>query len=132
MTQIQQAVVQWLIQQTGVATVAGASPVQTYPLLSVEVEQVGATLMDGGQQVERQYQVTITAAIDRDREKSQEFLSQLEPLLQGGIPMENRVLHPVEITAQGDQLSFALGLCQVVPQLDGGSTDFMKVLHLNV
>ena len=132
MTQIQQAIVQWLTKQTGIATVAGASPVQTYPLLSVDVEQASALLMDGGQQVERQYQVTITAATDRDREMSAEFLTQLEALLQGGIPMENRVLHPVEITVQGDKLSFTLGLCQVVPQLDGGSTEFMKVLHLNV
>lgn len=132
MTQIQQTIAQWLAGQLGVAAVAGNSPVQTYPLLAVTVEQVGATLVDGGRQVERQYTVTITAAADRDREGSDGLLTQLEALLQGGIPMGDRVLHPMEISTQGDKLCFTLVLCQVVPRSSGADVDYMKVLHMDV
>ena len=41
MIQIQQAVAQWLGQKTGVRAVAGRAPVQTYPLITVEVELEG-------------------------------------------------------------------------------------------
>ena len=62
MIQIQQAVADWLGQKTGVRAVAGRSPVQSYPLFTVEAELSGVTALDGGRQCEERFSVTVTAA----------------------------------------------------------------------
>ncbi len=135
MTQIRQAVAQWLAGQTGVPAVEGRSPVQEYPLLTVEAEQTGSTLVDGGRQVERRYTVTVTAAAGRDREDSAALLSGLVPALLGGIPMDDRVLHPMEVSTEGDRLAFTLCLCQALPQREDGQQDgpgLMEHLHFTI
>ena len=133
MTQIQQAVAQWLGRQTGVKALAGRSPVQQYPMLTVEAELEGTTPMDGGRQCEERFSVTITAATDRDRDNSREMLSALALALPGGIPMDDRVLHPEEISTKGDTLQFFITLCRVRPlsnQQD--APQVMETLHFDV
>lgn len=135
MTEIQQAVTAWLAQQTGVRTVAGRSPVREYPLLSVEVEQAGVTLVDGGRQAERRYTVTVSAAADRDREGNGALLTNLVPVLLRGIPMEGRVLHPLEVSTDGERLTFTLCLCQLIPLPEdgqGGEPGYMEHLHFTI
>lgn len=132
MIQIQQAVAQWLGQKTGVRAVAGRAPVQTYPLITVEVELEGATPVDGGRQCEERFSVTVTAAADRDRDQSRQMLAGLARALPGGIPMDDRVLHPQDISTQGDTLRFSLALCRVCPAAGEETERFMETLHLDV
>lgn len=135
MTEIQQAVTAWLAQQTGVRTVAGRSPVREYPMLAVEVEQAGITLVDGGRQAERRYTVSVSAAADRDREGSSALLTDLVPILLRGIPMDGRVLHPLEVSTEEDRLTFALCLCQLIPLSEDGQSGepgYMEHLHFTI
>lgn len=115
MIQIQQAVAHWLGQKTGVRAVAGRSPVQEYPLFTVEAELDGVTPVDGGRQCEERFSVTVTAAADRDREESRAFLAPLARALPAGIPMDDRVLHPQDVSTKGDALCFSLTLCRRCP-----------------
>ena len=132
MIQIQQAVAQWLGSQTGVKAVAGRSPVQDYPLLTVEAELEGATPLDGGRQCEERFSVTVTAATDRDRDNSREMLSALALALPGGIPMDDRVLHPEAVSTDGDTLRFSLALCRVRPAAGEEQARLMEQLHFDV
>lgn len=115
MIQIQQAVAHWLGQKTGVRAVAGRSPVQDYPLFTVEAELTGVTPVDGGRQCEARFSVTVTAAADRDREESRALLAPLALALPAGIPMDDRVLHPQDVSTKGDALCFSLTLCRRCP-----------------
>lgn len=133
MTDIQQAVARWLEARTGIRAVAGASPVQTYPLFTVEAELEGVTPVDGGRQCEERFAVTVTAAFDRDRDQSRRLLAGLVPVLPGGIPMDDRVLHPREVSTQGDTLRFSLTLCRVCPPSEGEeAAGVMERLHFDV
>lgn len=133
MVHIQQAVAQWLGQKTGVKAVAGQSPVQTYPLLTVEADLESATPVDGGRQCEERFAVTVTAAADRDRDRSREILAGLALALPAGIPMDDRVLHPQDVSTQGDTLRFSLTLCRVRPVSgEEEAAGFMETLHFNV
>lgn len=133
MTDIQQAVADWLGQKTGMRAVAGRAPAQAYPLLTVEAELEGSTPVDGGRQSEERFAVTITAAVDRDRAQSRALLALLARILPGGIPMDDRVLHPEAVSTQGDVLRFSLVLCRVCPASGGAdAAQLMETLHLNV
>lgn len=133
MIQIQQAVAQWLTQQTGIKAVAGRAPVQDYPLFAVEAELKSATPLDGGRQCEECFSVTVTAASDRDRDSSREILADLALALPGGIPMDDRVLRPEDVSTKGDTLQFFITLCRVRPlsnQQD--APQIMETLHFDV
>ena len=133
MIQIQQAVAQWMGQKAGVKAVAGRSPVQDYPLITVEVELESATPVDGGKQCEERFSVTVTAAADRDRDQSRQRLANLARALPGGIPMDDRVLHPEMVSTKGDALRFSLALCRVCPTAgEGEGTAPMEQLHFHV
>ena len=93
----------------------GALPVQSYPLFTVEAELSGVTALDGGRQCEERFSVTVTAASDRDRDNSREQLAALALVLPGGIPMDDRVLHPEDISTKGDTLQFLLPCAGCVP-----------------
>ena len=103
MKHIQEAVRGWLELATGVKTVSDRTRAQgEYPLLAVSVREDGTVLMDGGRQAEHTYQVTVTAAADREREGNVSLLSQIVPVLLRGIPMEL----PTEGPAQPRQSGF--------------------------
>ena len=133
MIQIQQAVADWLGQKTGVRAVAGRSPVQSYPLFTVEAELSGVTALDGGRQCEERFSVTVTAASDRDRDNSREKLAALALVLPGGIPMDDRVLHPEDISTKVDTLQFFITLCRVRPLSNQQEApQIMETLHFDV
>ena len=109
-----------------------------YPLLAVSVREEGTVLVDGGRQAEHIYRVTVTAASDRHREGATALLSGLVPALLRGVPMEaegaGRVLHPLNLRTEGDQLTFDVELCVPLPETgkSGGETGTMRTLTLGI
>ena len=109
-----------------------------YPLLAVSVREDGTVLVDGGRQAEHTYRVTVTAASDRHREGATALLSGLVPALLRGVPMETegteRVLHPLNIRTEGDQLTFDVELCVPLPETakPGGEIGIMRTLNFGL
>jgi len=140
MKNIQAAVAAHLEGETGVKTVCGRSNVRgEYPLLAVSAEEQGTVLLAGGRLAEHAYEVTVTAAADRERTGNPALLSGLVPLLLGGIPMEQngerRVLHPLNIRVEEDRVCFSLEVCAAVESpFAAGETpaEAMKTLHFGV
>lgn len=132
MKDVEEAVRTYLQRAAGVSAVVRLTRCQgAYPLLAVSAREEGITLVDGGRQAEHRYRVTVTAAADREREKNGALLSSLPPLLLRGVPMGRRVLHPLDIQTQGEQLTFALEVCLPLPEEPGGGTaaEPMAALH---
>lgn len=140
MKHIQEAVRSWLELVSGVRTVADRTRARgEYPLLAVSVREDGTVLIDGGRQAEHTFQVTVTAASDREREGNMNLLSGLVPVLLRGIPMEldgeARILHPLGIATEGEDLTFSLVLCVPIPPLPKpGDTEpgIMERLHFEL
>ena len=140
MKHIQEAVRAYLEEAAGIRAVADRTRVRgEYPLLAIGVQEKDSLLLSGGKLAEHTYQVTVTAAGDRERNGSTALLSGLTAPLLRGIPMEQdgemRMLHPLHITAEGDTLSFSLEVCVPVPPLSHSApeaTDTMETLHLGV
>ena len=138
MKHIQEAVRACLQAGSGIHTVcAPARHTGEYPLLAVEIAQEGTVLLAGGTQAEQHYALTVTAAPDRMRQEEPTLLGGLVPLLLRGVPMkqngETRVLHPLDIRTEGDELRFTVQLCVPVPPAEGGqeSAPAMERLHFN-
>lgn len=132
MQDIQAAIAAYLQECTGIPAVAEKSRCRQYPLLAVEVRETGVTLLAGGAQAEHQYAVTVTAASDREREGTTALLSGLLAPLLRGIPLGQRVLHPLNLTAEGDKMTFSLVLCRLLPQSEQQPTDWMKTVHVAI
>ena len=139
MKAIQDSVAAYLQACTGVRTVADRTRARgEYPLLAVSVREEGTVLVDGGRQAEHTYRVTVTAASDRHREGATALLSGLVPALLRGVPMETegaeRVLHPLNIRTEGDQLTFEVELCVPLPETakSGGEIGTMRTLKLGI
>ena len=152
MKAIQDAVTAYLQEQTGVRTVADRTRVQgEYPMLAVAVRENGTVLVSGGTQAEHTYRVTVTAASDRNRDGNTALLASLVPLLLRGVPMEanmggsdgsegyascgKRVLHPLDIRTEGEELTFSLELCVALPQPEKPGMEppgIMTTLNLGV
>ena len=120
------------------AVAEGTRAAGVYPLLAVSVREEGTVLVDGGRQAEHTYRVTVTAASDRHREGATALLSGLVPALLRGVPLETegaeRVLHPLNIRTEGDQLSFDVELCVPLPETgrSGGKIGTMRTLKLGL
>ena len=120
------------------AVAEGTRAAGVYPLLAVSVREEGTVLVDGGRQVEHTYRVTVTAASDRHREGATALLSGLVPALLRGVPMEaegaGRVLHPLNLRTEGDQLTFDVELCVPLPETakPGGEPGVMGTLKLGI
>lgn len=136
MKAIQDAVTAYLQKATGVRTVADRTRVAgEYPLLAVAVREDGTVLVDGGRQAEHTYRVTVTAASDRNRDGNTALLASLTPHLLRGVPMGDRVLHPLEVKTEGEELTFSLELCVPLPEPEKPGTEppgVMENLHLGV
>ena len=136
MKAIQDAVTAYLQKATGVRTVADRTRVTgEYPLLAVAVREDGTVLVDGGRQAEHTYRVSVTAASDRNRDGNTALLSSLAPCLLRGVPMGDRVLHPLEVKTEGEELTFSLELCVPLPEPEKpgmGPPGIMQTLHLGV
>ena len=105
MKEIQTAVAAYLEQETGVRTVCDRTTVRgEYPLLAVAAAEKKTVLLAGGRQAEHTFEVTVTAASDRERGGNTALLAGLTPVLLRGIPMERfgeqRVLHPLSTQAR--------------------------------
>lgn len=120
------------------AVAEGTRAAGVYPLLAVSVREEGTVLVDGGRQAEHTYRVTVTAASDRHREGATALLSGLVPALLRGVPMETegaeRVLHPLNIRTEGDQLTFEVELCVPLPETakSGGEPGVMGTLNFGL
>ena len=136
MKAIQDAVTAYLQRSTGVRAVADRTRVAgEYPLLAVAVREDGTVLVDGGRQAEHTYRVTVTAADHRNRDGNTALLSSLAPALLRGVPMGDRVLHPLDVKTEGEELTFSLELCVPVPPDESAgeaATETMGTLHLGV
>lgn len=73
------------------------------------------------------------------REDGTVLLAGLVPLLLAGVPMERdgcrRVLHPLDIRTEGEELSFSLELCVPLPRAGGPEETepgLMKTLHVEL
>ena len=136
MKAIQDAVRLYLERATGVRAVADRTRVAgEYPLLAVAVREDGTVLVDGGRQAEHTYRVTVTAASDRDRDGNTALLAALVPVLLRGVPMGDRVLHPLDVKTEGEELTFSLELCVPVPpdESAGEAADaYMETLNFGV
>ena len=136
MKAIQDAVTAYLQKATGVRTVADRTRAAgEYPLLAVAVREDGTVLVDGGRQAEHTYRVTVTAASDRNRDGNTALLSSLAPQLLRGVPMEDRVLHPLDVKTEGEELTFSLELCVPLPEPEKPGMEppgVMENLHLGV
>ena len=136
MKAIQDAVTAYLQKATGVRTVADRTRVAgEYPLLAVAVREDGTVLVDGGRQAEHTYRVTVTACSDRNRDGNTALLASLVPYLLRGVPMGDRVLHPLDVKTEGEELTFSLELCVPVPpdESAGEAADaYMGTLNLGV
>lgn len=138
MKHIQEAVRAYLQAASGIHTVcAPARHSGEYPLLAVDIREEGTVLLSGGTQAEQHYALTVTAAPDRMRQEEPALLGGLTTLLLRGVPMkqgtEPRVLHPLDIRTEGDELRFAVQLCVPVPPAEGGQepAPAMERLHFN-
>ena len=136
MKAIQDAVRLYLQKATGIRTVADKTRVAgEYPLLAVAVREDGTVLVDGGRQAEHTYRVTVTAASDRNRDGNTALLSSLTPCLLRGVPMGDRVLHPLDVKTEGEELTFSLELCVALPEPEKPGMEppgVMENLHLGV
>ena len=136
MKAIQGAVTAYLQKATGVRAMADRTRVAgEYPLLAVAVREDGTVLVDGGRQAEHTYRVTVTAASDRNRDGNTALLASLVPHLLRGVPMGDRVLHPLEVKTEGEELTFSLELCVPLPEPEKPGTEppgVMENLHLGV
>ena len=140
MKAIQDAVRLYLERATGVRAVADRTRVAgEYPLLAVAVREDGTVLVDGGRQAEHTYRVTVTACSDRNRDGNTALLASLPPVLLRGVPMEtaggSRVLHPLDVKTEGEELTFSLELCVPLPEPEKPGTEppgVMANLHLGV
>lgn len=135
MREIQEAVRAHLEKAAAAKAVNRRAAYRTYPLLAVDVREDGTVLVDGGRQAEHSYLVTVTAAADRERKGNTALLSALTPVLLQGVPMGERVLHPLHIKTAGDALSFSVTLCVSLPErrLPGeAEAGTMERLHLSV
>lgn len=135
MREIQEAVRARLEEAAGAEAVSGRAAYRAYPLLAVDVREDGTVLIDGGRQAEHSYLVTITAAADRERNGNTALTSALAPVLLQGIPMGDRVLHPLNIKTVGNVLSFSVTLCVPLPawrQPEETETGTMERLYLSV
>ena len=136
MKAVQDSVAAYLQACTGVRTVADRTRVRgEYPLLAVAVREDGTVLVDGGRQAEHTYRVTVTAASDRNRDGNTALLASLAPHLLRGVPMGDRVLHPLEVKTEGEELTFSLELCVPLPEPEKPGTEppgVMENLHLGV
>ena len=140
MIRIQEAVRAYLEQAVDIPTVSDRTRVRgEYPLLAVEVQEKGSVLISGGHLAEHDYQVSVHALSDRDREHAGALLSALMPHLLRGIPMmqegAQRTLHPLHITTEEDSLTFSLEVCVPVPPLSTDTPEAahsMETLHFSV
>jgi len=136
MKAIQDAVRLYLQKAMGIRTVADRTRVAgEYPLLAVAVREDGTVLVDGGRQAEHTYLVTVTACSDRNRDGNTALLSSLTPCLLRGIPMGDRVLHPLDVKTEGEELTFSLELCVPLPEPEKPGTEppgIMQTLNLGV
>lgn len=140
MTHVQTAVAAYLQAETGVPAVRDRTrAAHVYPLLAVSVREEGTVLLDGGRQAEHTYRVSVTAVSDRDRDGSAALLSSLTPILLRGVPMESpagtRVLHPLDIRAEGQTLTFSVVLCVPVPPAEetgAAGTEAMERLTIGI
>ena len=136
MKAIQDAVTAYLQKATGVRTVADRTRVAgEYPLLAVAVREDGTVLVDGGRQAEHTYLVTVTACSDRNRDGNTALLASLVPYLLRGVPMGDRVLHPLDVKTEREELTFSLELCVPVPpdESAGEAADaYMETLNFGV
>ena len=136
MKAIQDAVRLYLQKTTGVRAVADRTRVAgEYPLLAVAVREDGTVLVDGGRQAEHTYRVTVTAASDRNRDGNTALLASLAPCLLRGVPMGDRVLHPLDVKIEGEELTFSLEQCVPLPAAERPGTEppgVMENLHLGV
>ena len=140
MKAIQEAVRAYLEKAAGVRTVSDRTRVRgEYPLLAVGVETGGTVLLAGGRLAEHTYTVTVTAASDREREENTALLASLPLHLLRGIPLEQsgevRILHPLNIAADEDALTFSVELCVPVPPPathTPEATHTMETLHFGV
>ena len=133
MKAIQDAVRLYLERAKGVRAVADRTRV------AVAVREDGTVLVDGGRQAEHTYRVTVTACSDRNRDGNTALLSALTPCLLRGVPMEtaggSRVLHPLDVRTEGEELTFSLELCVPVPPDDSFSEAadaYMETLNFSV
>lgn len=135
MRNIQEAIRARLRESLDIDAVSGRAAYRRYPLLAVDVRESGTVLVDGGRQAEHTYLVTLTAAADRDRNGSTALLSSLTPLLLQGVPMGERVLHPLDIRTEDDTMSFSITLCVPLPERrrpEEKEPGVMERLHLAV
>jgi len=133
MKHIQEAVAAYLQRETGMHSVCDRSTVRKYPLLAVAVGEDGTILVDGGRQAEHTYSVSVTVVSDRERQDNTALLASLPGILLRGIPMGKRVLHPLNIRTEGEELTFSLTLCVPVPPATGSETNqpgMMAALHM--
>ena len=135
MKQIQEAIVAYLEEVSGIRTVFDRTRCQGYPLLAVSVHSAGTTLLAGGRLAEHVWEVCVTAISDRDREENTALLSSLIVPLLRGIPMGERYLHPLNIHTEEETLRFDLALCLPVPPefFDSeAATHTMEAIHLTI
>ena len=140
MKHIQEAVAAYLQREPGVRTVCDRTSVRgEYPLLAVAAAEKKTVLLAGGKQAEHSYEITVTAASDREREGNTALLAGLTPLLLRGIPMERdgerRVLHPLRIRSAEDKLIFALEVCVALPEANWegeAAAETMETLHFGL
>ena len=136
MKAIQDAVRLYLQKAMGIRAVADRTRVAgEYPLLAVSVREDGTVLVDGGRQAEHTYLVTVTACSDRNRDGNTDLLASLTPVLLRGVPMGDRVLHPLDVKTEREELTFSLELCVPVPPDESAgeaATEHMETLHLGV
>lgn len=133
MKAIQDAVTAYLQRATGVRTVAEQTPVPgVYPLLAVSVQETGTVLVDGGRQAEHTYSLRITAASDRERRGNTALLASLVPVLLRGVTMGERVLHPLDIKTEGEELTCSVVLCVPVERRREAEPQVMATLRLGI
>ena len=130
MKAVQDSVAAYLQVCTGVRTVADRTRAQgEYPLLAVSVREDGTVLVDGGRQAEHTYRVTVSAASDREREGNTALLASLAPHLLRGVPMGDRVLHPLDVKTEGEELTFSLELCVPLPEPEKPGMEPPGIMH---
>ena len=142
MNQIAEAVRAYLQEETGVHAVCGsAKHAGEYPLIAVNIDENGTVLTSGGKLCEHDYAVRVKYAVNRERTGETAALAGLVPVLLRGVPLTltegektvRRVLSPLGIRTEGDELSFRLRLSVPVPPKGGGVTpaDVMQTLHFD-
>lgn len=134
MKEIQEAVRACLEARSGIKTVSDRARCREYPLLAVSVQEGGTVLLDGGRQAEHRYQITVTAVSGRDREENTALLSSLVSPLLRGVPLEaeDRVLHPLDIRTEGEELAFTVSICRPLPEAEGERPDWMRRIQVDV